>query len=288
MPTRTVNINQVEPRSWGFVRGRVDWSRITSLIEGPELERENQRARAFGRQFASQRPYTRLSVYDAQITDALGRPKNPATYTAMDQYLQESLFHRKNRNGWCFEARNTSTHLPEVMTLDPNTNQMTVVTLEPGQELATDSDVIIAIQCYSPRQQGFNNGLSMRDVIVVGELHMRTPGGGNSLDAYLQTLGITVNRPAQEPTAVSTISAIDFLQTTATEEAGVPVAPMAAPAPAAAPAPMTAPVPPMPTQPTGYSYSPAPTAPAADPAMQRPVYNQGGVGLNAPFDPDEF
>lgn len=279
---RTVNINQIPTNEWAFVRGRVDWSRVASLIDGDELEREIQRAQSFGRQFMQQRPYTRMSIYDARVVDYLGNQKPETDYSVMDRYLAESFFQRRNRTGWCFEGRNTSSVLPEVGVYHLQNKTIDIVNLQPGQELAQGSDVILAMRCYAPRTKGYNKGISLREVYAVGELELRTPGGPNGIDSYLSSLGITINRETSKVETVATASIEPAPEPVSTPAPAQAQQMPYQPAPTYGNAPVSAPMPAAPmAQPYGY------TPQGVDPAMQAPIYGQTGIGLNAPVSEDE-
>lgn len=318
MANRTVRTNDIAPDTYGFVRGTVTWSHIASHIEGEELEREIERAQSKGRIATENGPYTRINIDNAAIVDYLGNLKPEATYTPMDIYLKESMYvHNNGQGGWAFTGRDKRrTALPDVyeMTGPQSMNQ---IMLSPDQELAQGSDVIVVMQCYKPRTPGFNNGVSMRAVIVVGNPSFRqSQGDFQSFASYLAQQGVTVNpaqataapaqmavQPVEAPQATqpapSWMGAAQIAQTPAPQPAPQQMQPQQAPwaAPAQAPQAPTpawaqpqqqnAAAPQVHPQANPFSYTPPQTA---DPAQQMPSYPpiQPGQGLNPPIDETAF
>lgn len=152
---RTIKTNQLRPQETFMVRGRVSFCRVAKHIEGEALKRDIENRKRLGRN-AIERPYTTLTIYDAQVV-----PKNPSQLTMEEQYANEAMFKSSSaqNTGMCFTGVNKSRRLPWVGILEGCTvKQLDGI----PSELAIGMDVTLVMRVFSAPQ---NNGVSLDGVI---------------------------------------------------------------------------------------------------------------------------
>lgn len=196
MANRTINSNQLAPGTSFMVRGRLSFSRITSLIEGDELAKRKESAVKNG-QTPIDRPHTTASIYNAQVVyDNPDAVNNPALRTPAEIYANESMYvSKKNpQNGNCFTGVNKGNQLPSVGVLQ--SDQKTVQGIIPEHELAKDLDVTFVMRVYKPKTQ-MNHGVSLEAIIVNEPIRYYE---NSNIASSLEEKGIIWKQPVQVPT----------------------------------------------------------------------------------------
>lgn len=252
----TININSVPSDSKVYINGVVDFSRITSHIDGEELAADNANKAARGIR-GTDKPHTRISISNCVIDYA-----NPSAPTIAEQFIAERLYMSTTHpeRNQCYTASNKSRNLPAVYCRDNATSK----TLEPAAltgELMQGVPVTIVLRFFSTKQ---NSGVSL-DTVIVNEKPIRCFTGTNrTAEAALAERGFEIVTPAAGAPSV------DDVRT----QLNAQPAPTAAPAPvAAAPtaAPTATPASSLPTPPAGYMYD--------ENLRIVPIPNQGGIKL---------
>lgn len=268
----TININSVPANSEIYLNGVIDFSHISTRLDGDELKDDNTR-RIANRLRAIDKPHSRISITHAYV--AYADPNNP---TLGEQYVAERLYDSQKHpeKGKCYTALNKSRNLPEVYRRDDaNATQLDPVTLTPGSEPASGLNVTLLLRTFATNQ---NNGISL-DAVIINEKNIRFAGSVTANSLMSRGLQISNNAisaadvtaqlnapaaaPAPAPTAVPAPTqtyaqpqpAAAPYMTAPVAAAPVPAAPVAQPAPAPAP----------------VAYAPAPVAPAAPVAQPAPV-----------------
>lgn len=186
-----IEVKNLTPNTVFVVRGKVSYSRIASFIEGKELEEAAKRDVAYNRK-PSQKPYVKMSLYDAQVIC-----KDPAQPTLEERYAIQSLYisnkapELKNQ----FEKRSGGKFLPRVYQLDPTTGQYNQI--ENKKELGKSLDVSLVCRVY---KAGFNTGISL-DAVLVNEPVRYYEAQANKV---LTDLGIVLNNNQNITTQEST------------------------------------------------------------------------------------
>lgn len=197
MANRTISLNKIEPGTTFMVRGKLSFSRITSRIEGEELTRRIDSARRNGL-IPIDKPHTTASITNARVVyqnvDAQG---NPTTKLDAEIYAEESLYQsRKNpQSGWCYNAYNKGSALPDVGILDKDGK--TVNGIVPEHELANGLDVTLVMRVFKPKNQ-MNHGVSLIGIIVNEPVRYYD---GNAMANSLQEHGLTWNSPPAQETS---------------------------------------------------------------------------------------
>lgn len=154
-----INERQLTPDAQIFVRGQVRFSRITSHIEGDELEKDKIRRNNKG-WIPIEKPYTSITIDNARIEQL--QPNTPLTID--EQYVQEKMYQTKDGQGMAYTMNNKSPYLPNVTVVCPN-NPSEYNTIRPQGELDRGLDVTLCLRVFSARN---HNGLSL-DAIMVHE-----------------------------------------------------------------------------------------------------------------------
>lgn len=189
MAQRSVNLNSIMPGTSFMIRGKLSFSRVTSLIEGEELTRRVESARKNG-SIPVETPHTTASISEAQFV----KPDDPNTIDPnqlklIETYVNESLYQSKQHpeRGWCYTGYNKGNRLPSIGVLNPANKTVQQVT--PEGELANGLDVTLVMTVYKPKRQ-INNGLSMESIIV-NEPIRYYDGSANGVGQALAGYGLT-------------------------------------------------------------------------------------------------
>lgn len=253
--------NDLTPNTNILVRGRTTFSRIARRVEGEELEREKARERARGARVIHDKPYTCLSIDQAEVV--MRDPNNP---TKEEIWAQEHLFTSNSGKytGYCFTARNKSTTLPKVCLMNGLSGTAPEMEEPLPAELANGLLVTMVLRVFQAMP---NNGVSLDRVILHEPIRYY-----NSSIPDLSAWGMTI-KPAENPAPQAPATAAPQAQ----PAAPAPVPNTAAPAPVAPPTgnPFTTVAPQQPQQqpPMGM---PAPGMPPVQPAAPAnwPTYGQ--------------
>lgn len=256
---KTISHLMLHPGELIFVRGKIGYCRITSLVDGDELKRNNENDIRNNR-FPSDKPYYTITLRDAHVT-----PRVQGQPTIEDKYIEEHMYTTKaNPNEMCYSRRDTNGRLPEVWQRDdkinpnetlpdgvkPQGNVTKINKLE--RELANGLDVTLILRVFESKQK--MKGISFDSIIINEPIRYYR---NSPLAERLREEGITVTDNEPETTVSNPVT---------TSQAPVP--------------PTTAPQ----TQPNQQSQygTPAPTG-----AMPEPVppvgYNRANVGPS--YDP---
>lgn len=183
MNNRTVQLNQIPPSTY-LVKGILSFSRLTSKVEGEELVKDQQRRQSNGLR-PIEKPYTSVTVHNAQIVQM-----NPNMKTPAEIYGEESFYQSKNNNnnGYSFSAINKGNGLPWIGV--SNDGGKTVNQIIPDGELANELQVIVVMRIF---KSSLNNGQSVDGIILLEPPKYYT-NATNNLAQY----GITFN-PIERP-----------------------------------------------------------------------------------------
>jgi len=181
----SINVNQLEPNSVYFVRGKVIFSRVATQTTDKEREQWNKT-----RKFAIDKNYTTLRICEASVICS-----NPSNPTIVEQYAAERLYSTSSGDvkNPCFSAINKSPSLPAVFALNTATGQYDPVVLD--AELANGLDVTIAMRVFPTKG---NNGVTMAQIYVNEPLRTFESNRNDRVvaDAAAQALGIVFSAPA--------------------------------------------------------------------------------------------
>lgn len=251
-PNRTVAINQLNNGECFFLTGNISYCRITSKIEGDELEKQNKNRASKGLG-AILKPHTTIT-----ITNARSCAKNPNALTPAEIYAKESLYTTSNEPTIPkFTGYNKGMGLPIVLVRDPN-NPSVAHDIIPKGELASGLKVTLMMRVF---QASPNWGTSLDAVIVEEPIRYYQ---SNQLTNSLAEYGITA-RISPEGVAYSR------------GQAPTAEAPIESPAPVAT-APTAAPIPETAT-PFAANIGVAMNAPV-NPMGGTPVSNNEGIRYN--------
>lgn len=192
-----------------LVRGKVSFSRIASLIDGPALKKRIEQERARGSLYPTLVPHTTISLVDVQVL-----PLNPQAPTAEEQFVHEKIYEIKkgdNAGKRGFGIDNKSTFLPTVLEQDPD-NQGAYRQLVLEHDLAADMDVTLVIEVFKPK--GYEKrGLGLQQVVLNEPVRYYASAGLDT--SALAARGIVVNGPIRSVSAAeapvdSQTAAADF------------------------------------------------------------------------------
>lgn len=256
MSNKTINTNQLTPNKIILVRGKLDFCHITSLIQGDELVKLNQRNAAKGWQ-SEDKPHTKAALRNAAVI-----MQNPQAPTLEEQYAYESLYTsaQNPEKGNCFTGKNKGNVLPWVGIIRAGTTNV-VDQIIPEGELAAGLDVTFVMRVFKPKNS-INNGVSLDGIIVNEPIRYYQ---NNSIAKGLSELGITFNPtdvPAPAPAGPEPMPAVEPTTPAMPFAPANPygAVPFTAPQPQAAPA-QTGYAVPQTVQPTadnnGIHYNPA-------------------------------
>ena len=268
---RTVQLNQIEPNSTVFVKGKLTFARLSKKLEGEELAKDNAKRQSRG-WMTIDKPYTTASICNAQVLYASGDPNQK---TPAEIFVDESMYTSGNQNypGYNYSANNKGNGLPQVGELQSDGHTVNQVHLASGQELANGLDVTLIVRVFKGRP---NNGISLDGVIVNEPIRYYQ---GSTMGANLAQRGFTWNES----------------DTGDAEAANATPAPAPAPAPSNQ-APQFAPqanpfsnAPQPATQPQQAAPAPAPAPQAqpqqAAPAPQANPFNNAPAPQGIQYDP---
>lgn len=258
MAKRTVDTNKLAPDTTFMIQGILKYARLTSKIDGEELQKDIQRQQARGSRYPITRPYTTATICEAQVIPVNPNAQPPAPE---DVYATESLYQStaQGYTGYCFNANNTGNNVPWIGLRNPDGSVQEII---PEGELASDQRVTLVMRVYKTRQ---NNGVSL-DGVIVENAPVRYYTGNSSI-AALSARGIAFH-PVQHPAPPA-----------------APQVPNGAPAPVAPPA----------NNQNAYSVGQQPQQPAygqPQPNYGQPAYGQPAYGqpqqAEPPFTPSGF
>lgn len=144
------------------VRGKILFSRLSSLITGKALEKRIEAARKIGHRYPTTVPHIVVIIADAQVVYA-----NPSAPTPEEVYLAQKLRPIARGRGagtMGFNFENRRKELPVVMEQDPESpGSHRPLVLE--QDLAHGLDVTIVLEAFTSRKYK-NKGLMIRHIVL--------------------------------------------------------------------------------------------------------------------------
>lgn len=194
MSNRTISTNQLTPGRIFLVRGKVGFSRLTSRIEGEELQQDIQRRRSKGWP-PIEKPYTTITINQAEVI-----VKDRNNIQPEEQYAIESLYtssSQRSQGGYSYTANNKGTRALPYIAVTRAGEQGVVDQIQPEGELANGLDVTLVMRVFKGKP---NIGVSLDGVIVNEPIRYFD---NNRTGAGLDGFGITFNplAPGTLPTA---------------------------------------------------------------------------------------
>ena len=194
MSNRTISTNQLTPGRIFLVRGKVGFSRLTSRIEGEELQQDIQRRRSKG-WLPIEKPYTTITINQAEVI-----VKDRNNIQPEEQYAIESLYtssSQRGQGGYSYTANNKGARSLPYIAVTRAGAQGVVDQIQPEGELANGLDVTLVMRVFKGKP---NIGVSLDGVIVNEPIrYFDNTRAGAGLDGF----GITFNplAPGTLPTA---------------------------------------------------------------------------------------
>lgn len=229
-----VDAEQLREGTTVFIRGKLDFARLTRLIEGTELAAVNQR-RAANRLSPINSPHTTATLSQSEVLYA--DPSNP---TLEEKFVAERRYVSKKNPGtgqsYSIDSKGS---LASIYT---KSEDGTYVQDLSGKELARGLDVTLVLRIYKPKAYA-KRGIAIDQVLVNEDVRYYSAGGGVSQDE-LAKRGIVLAAPPVRAAAVAAaaeeVDGVDVEQldntSMVTEDGFIFPAPQAAPAAVAAPA----------------------------------------------------
>ena len=264
MSNRTITTNQLTPGRIFLVRGKVGFSRLTSRIEGEELQQDIQRRRSKG-WLPIEKPYTTITINQAEVI-----VKDRNNIQPEEQYAIESLYtssSQRGQGGYSYTANNKGTRALPYIAVTRAGAQGVVDQIQPEGELANGLDVTLVMRVFKGKP---NMGVSLDGVIVNEPIrYFDNTRAGDGLDGF----GITFNplAPGTLPTAAETDNSHSAEQPAYAGHEDLPFVSEGAGAAANAAAPVT----PAPAGVMPQATATAPVTPVAP----------AGNAINAPINP---
>lgn len=280
MSNRTITTNQLTPGRIFLVRGKVGFSRLTSRIEGEELQQDIQRRRSKG-WLPIEKPYTTITINQAEVI-----VKDSNNIQPEEQYAIESLYtssSQRGQGGYSYTANNKGTRALPYIAVTRAGAQGVVDQIQPEGELANGLDVTLVMRVFKGKP---NIGVSLDGVIVNEPIrYFDNTRAGAGLDGF----GITFNplAPGTLPTAAETDNSHSAEQPAYAGHEDLPFVSEGAGAAANAAAPVT----PAPAgvMPQATATAPVNTVAPAGNAMNAPINPMGTAPQNGGirYDPNQ-
>lgn len=197
MPNYAISATKLNEGSMVMIRGQIQFSRLTRLIDGEELVKVNERKTKNGMNPVNQ-PHTSITISKPEVLYA--DPDNP---TQEEQFVAERCYTSRTRpqEGLQYSIDSKGSDLPIIAI--PNPEQAgTFIQDTSGRELANGLNVTLVLRVYKPKNFA-NRGLAVDQVVVNETPRYYTPVGAANLDE-LAKRGIVFAAP---PVPVSTTNA---------------------------------------------------------------------------------
>lgn len=177
-----IHNSMLTPNTQLLIRGKVDYCRITSHIEGDELEKDKERKSKMG-VTPIDKPYTSITIENPVV-----QLMNDQQPTIDEQYLMGKIYETKSEPKIKkYTANSKSPYLPSVSVVRPD-NPTVADQIKPKGELDKGLDVTLVLRVFESHN---NKGLAL-DLIMVNE-PIRYFTSGSKYAKQLQTRGITIN-----------------------------------------------------------------------------------------------
>lgn len=176
-----------------FVRGKLSYSRLTALIDGEDLARSIEQARARGSRYPTTKPHTTVSLVDATVN-----PVDPSNPTLEERYVMEKLYQVKNgdnagKTGYSIDDK--SPNLPPVF---EKQDSGTYKQVKIEQDLDSGLDVTLVLGTY--KQDGYDKrGIGINQVLVNEKIRYFQSAGTDT--AALAAAGYVIEGPIERVAA---------------------------------------------------------------------------------------
>lgn len=187
MANYAISANQLTEGTSVFIRGKLAFARLTSLIEGAALAASDQRKVQNGMSPVG-KPHTTATITEAEVQFA-----DPANPTVEEQFVSERRYTSKKNpaSGANYSIDSKGTNLP-IIAIPSEKGDGTYDQDTSGRELAQGLDVTLVLRVYKPKNFA-NRGLSLDQVIVHETPRYYNAGGVAS--GELAARGIVFNTP---------------------------------------------------------------------------------------------
>ena len=170
-----------------LVTGKISFSRLAALVEGPALVKSIEQSRARGAIYPTLVPHTTINLVDAEVVVA-----NPASATPEEQYTHEKIYVSKtgdNAGKNVFSIDNKSAYLPTVLEQDPTVpGSYRQLVLE--RDLASGLSVTLVLEVFKAGDNA-NRGLGLQQVVLNEAVRYFASGGVDT--SALAARGIVIN-----------------------------------------------------------------------------------------------
>lgn len=183
------SLNIVEDGTIVLVELTTAFNRISSHIDGEELERYNQK-----RRYPVQRPYTTVTGSNPRVLQNLQDTSD--NQRLAERAISERFYQSTQTNQWMAGYNNLTQNLPGVWEADGQGgyNQVNPI----PADLADGQRAFVQLRIY---ETGGNNGVSLENIYLPDGNAQFGRGGGN---ADLSAYGITLNAAPQPSQGVAT------------------------------------------------------------------------------------
>lgn len=190
-----IKAHQLKEDQTIVVRGKLEYSRLMSMIDGEELQRRIAQQRQIGAMYITDKPYTTITLRGVQVV--YSDPNNP---TVEEQYVAQKCYNSKKHpdKGLMFNLDNKSPFLPPVWVPANPTNlaEGYVQLTDPEGELDNGLDISLILQTFKAGNNA-NLGLGLNSVVVNEEPRYYS---NNRVDRdKLAALGIVFNSNPVNP-----------------------------------------------------------------------------------------
>lgn len=178
-----LSTNDLKPRLTVVIKGTVGYNRISSRVEGAELERYNERRRqANPRIKFDMAPHTMITIANPEVIP--NQDANPDQQLA-EQFVRESFYYskRNEENQATFQSK--MEQLPTVWERDPATGQFTQVN-PVSDDLTAGQEVYVVVSTFESSRG--NNGVGLNEIYVEGKASL-----GNARSRDLSAYGLVTN-----------------------------------------------------------------------------------------------
>lgn len=201
--SHSINASQLNGNSYVYVRGNVEFSRLTRFLTDKELESDKLKRQARG-MMPIDTNYLTVTISNARIV-----PINPAQLSLEEQYIQETFYKsQKNPNVNTYSPVSKSNNFPKffepIVKPDGSYDMNHCKELPISNEPAAGMDVTIVMRSFKPKK--FNNvGFVIDSIIANGPMKYYD---FSSAAQDLKKRGITVDEltPAEREAALARLN----------------------------------------------------------------------------------
>ena len=171
MAKHTIELNSIQPNTVAHVRGTLQYSVLTRLIDGVELQKKMARQQARGMR-PTDKPHRTVTLSGVRI--------EPVQNNALEQYLTESFYTSKQHpeQGISLSHDGKGRFMPRFYQRTGNK----LVEFVPDNELANGLDVTVEFNVYHTQN---GNGIGIQRVIVNEPVRYYQSADENALFAQM-------------------------------------------------------------------------------------------------------